>query len=75
MKNALTAQPLNQAQSMVLEVVKNHNNERDLEELRGLLLDFSNRKMQEHLDEIVAEKGYTATDFENMLKGHERRMR
>jgi predicted lipid-binding transport protein (Tim44 family) len=72
MKNALTAKPLNQAQSMVLEVVKNHNNEHDLDELRELLLDFSNRKMQQHLDEIVAEKGYTATDFENMLSGHER---
>ncbi|MES2112496.1 MAG: hypothetical protein V4577_27310 [Bacteroidota bacterium] len=72
MKNALTAKPLNQAQSMVLEVVKNHDNEQDLKELREILLDFSNRKMQEQLDNIVAEKKYTSADFENMLKGHDR---
>jgi hypothetical protein len=75
MKNALTAKPLNQAQSMVLEVVKNHDNEQDLNELREILLDFSNRKMQQHLDEVVAEKNYTSADFENMLKGHDRRTR
>jgi hypothetical protein len=75
MKNALSAEPLNQAQSLVLEVVKNHNSEQDLEELRELLLDFSYRKMQQHLDEVIAQKGYTAADFEKMLKGHDRKAR
>ena len=65
--------PLNAAQLMVLEVVKDQYSEQDLEELRQLLLDFNHRKMQEHLDRTVAEKGYTAQDFRKMLKGHHRK--
>jgi hypothetical protein len=73
MKNKLSPLPLTRAQSLVLQVVANrYYSDRDLEELRTILLDFNSRKTQEHLDEIVTARGYTQQDFENMLKGHNR---
>ena len=66
MKNEVKAQPLRQAQIMVLQVVKEQHNEQDLEELRTLLLDFNNLKMQQHLNETLAQKGYGEKDFEKM---------
>jgi hypothetical protein len=74
MKSALKSNPLNRAQIMVLQVVKEqYYDENDLEELRALLLNFNNRKMQQHLDDTIAEKGYTKHDFEKMLTGHQRK--
>jgi hypothetical protein len=76
MKSAVKSTPLNHAQLMVLQVVKEqYFSERDLEELRTLLLEFTNRKMQLHLDETIAKKGYTTQDFERMLGGHQRKAR
>ncbi len=66
MRNTLKT-PMNQAQMMVLQVVKEQYNEQDLAELRQLLIDFNHRKMQNHLDKTVAEKGYTNQDFEQIL--------
>ncbi len=61
---------------MVLQVVKEqYYNDQDLEELRALLLDFNNRKMQQHLDDTISQKGYTKLDFEKMLVGHQRKAR
>jgi hypothetical protein len=74
MRNSIKT-PLNQAQLMVLTLVKEQYNENDLSELRQLLLDFNHRKMQKQLDQTVAEKGYKAKDFEQMLKGHARKTR
>ena len=65
MRNTLKT-PMNQAQMMVLQVVKEQYNEQDLAELRHLLIDFNHRKMQNHLDKTVAKKGYTTQDFEQM---------
>jgi hypothetical protein len=73
MKSVVKSRPLNPAQLMVLQVVKEQYNEQDLEELRKLLLDFNDQKMQQHLDETIAQKGYAKTDFENMLTGHQRK--
>ncbi len=73
MKNATRTSPLNDAQLMVLQVVNQHYDEQDIEDLRRLLLDFNNKKMQQHLDETIAQKGYQTVDFENMLTGHLRK--
>jgi hypothetical protein len=73
MKNAVKSRPLSPAQIMVLQVVKEQYNEQDLDDLRKLLLDFNDRKMQRHLDETIAQKGYTTADFEGMLNGHQRK--
>ena len=73
MKNAIKPQTLTAAQVMVLQVVKKQYNEQDLNDLRKLLLDFNNHKMQQHLDEVITEKEYTSADFEKMLNGHQRK--
>jgi hypothetical protein len=75
MKNAVKAQPLSDAQIMVLQIVKEQYDEQDLEDLRHLLLTFNHDKMQKHLDKTVAEKGYQAVDFDKMLHGHSRKER
>jgi hypothetical protein len=74
MRNAVKAKSLNDAQIMVLQIIKNDANKEDLEDLRELLLDFNGRKMREHLDETIALKGYETADFENMLTGHMRKV-
>jgi len=73
MKDIVKSAPLNPAQIMVLQLVKEQYNEQDLDDLRELLLDFNNSKMQQHLDETITQKGYTSLDFENMLHGHQRK--
>ena len=69
----MKAKPLSEAQLMVLQVVKNQYDEEDLNELRELLLDFVDKKVRQHLDKTVAEKGYTDKDFEDMLYEHMRK--
>lgn len=71
MGNAVKAKSLSQAQMMVWQIVKDIESEQDLNELRELLLDFNRTKLQQHLDKIVAEKGYTDADFERMLTRHD----
>ena len=75
MESVIKSRPLSEAQLMVPKIVKNQYDEEELNELRELLLDFNNRKMQAHLDKIVAEKGYMDKDFEAMLYGHDRKTR
>ncbi len=58
---------------MVLQIVKKPYSEQDLEDLRELLLGFNSRKMQQHLDETIAQKRYNTADFQNMLAGHMRK--
>jgi len=74
MKNVLKPNRLNDAQMLVLQVVQQPlYDEKDLAELRTLLIAFNNEKLQDHLDKVVAEKGYTEEDFDKMLKGHDRK--
>jgi len=68
MRHAIKAKPLNDAQLMVMQVVNEQYNEQDIEDLRKLLVDFNHNKMQQHLDETVAEKGYGAADFKTILE-------
>jgi hypothetical protein len=73
-KNPIKAKPLSEAQLMVLQVVKNQYDDEDLNELRELLLDFVDKRVQQHLDKTVAEKGYTDKDFEDMLYRHSKKV-
>lgn len=75
MKNAIKSRSLNDAQLMVLQVVNEQYDEQDMEDLHKLLVDFNNTKMQQHLDETIAKKGYGKADFENILRGHQRKSR
>lgn len=73
MRKSIQSSILTDAQLMVLQIVNAQCDEQDLEELRHLLLEFNNEKMQKHLDKTVAEKNYQAEDFDNMLYGHSRK--
>jgi hypothetical protein len=74
MKNVVKSKRLSDAQMLVLQVVQQPSyDEKDLAELRTLLVEFNNEKLQQHLDKMVAEKGYTDEDFDKMLKGHDRK--
>jgi hypothetical protein len=74
MKNVVKSNRLSDAQMLVLQVVQQPSyDEKDLAELRTLLIKFNNEKLQEHLDKVVAEKGYTEEDFDKMLKWHQRK--
>jgi hypothetical protein len=74
MKNVVKSNRLSDAQMLVLQVVQQPSyDEKDLAELRTLLIKFNNEKLQEHLDKVVAQKGYTEEDFDKMLKGHDRK--
>lgn len=74
MKNAVRSKRLSDAQMLVLQVVQQPSyDEKDLAELRTLLVEFNNEKLQQHLDKVVAEKGYTKYDFEAMLIGNQRK--
>jgi len=72
MKN-IQRTPMNQAQMMVLNIVKEQYSEQDLVELRQLLIEFNHRKMQKHLDKTISDKKYVEQDFEKILKGHARK--
>jgi hypothetical protein len=74
MKSVVKSKRLSDAQMLVLQVVQQPSyNEKDLAELRTLLVAFNNEKLQQHLDKVVAEKGYTDEDFDKMLRGHDRK--
>ena len=74
MKNVVNPKRLSDAQMLVLQVVQQPSyNEKDLAELRNLLVTFNNDKLQQYLDKVVAEKGYTDEDFDKMLNGHDRK--
>ena len=73
MKTTEKVKPLNPAQIMVLQVVKEQYDEQELEDLRVLLTDFNHRKMQRHLDETVVDKGYAVSDFKKILSAHYRK--
>lgn len=64
--------PLNEAQLLVLQLVNKNYNEQELEELRALLIEFNQRRMQKSLEKTIESKGYTEEDFTSMLKGHNR---
>ena len=74
MENAIKSHRLSDAQMLVLQVVQQSSyDDKDLAELRTLLIAFNNEKLQQHLDKVVEEKGYTNEHFEKMLKGHSRK--
>ncbi len=64
--------PFTEAQIELLSLFKVKLNQADMQELRQLLLEFKFRKLQENIEQITEEKGYTEQDFDNMKKEHNR---
>lgn len=64
--------PFSEAQLELLSLFKMKLNNSDLEELRQLLLEFKFRKLQENIEQVADEKGYTEEKFEAMQQEHNR---
>jgi hypothetical protein len=64
--------PFTEAQIELLSLFKVKLNQADMQELRQLLLEFKFRKLQENIEQIIDEKGYTDQDFDNMKQEHSR---
>ncbi len=64
--------PFTEAQIELLSLFKVKLNQSDMQELRQLLLEFKFRKLQENIEQISEEKGYTEQDFDKMQQEHNR---
>ncbi len=64
--------PFTEAQIELLSLFKVKLNQTDMQELRQLLLEFKFRKLQENIEQITEEKGYTEQDFDKMRQEHNR---
>lgn len=64
--------PFTDAQIELLGLFKTKLNQHDMQELRQILLNFKFKKMQNLVEEVVQEKGYTEQDFEQMKNEHHR---
>lgn len=64
--------PFTEAQIELLTLFKTKLNQSDMQELRQLLLAFKFRKLQDTIEQVVDEKGYTSDDFDAMQHQHNR---
>lgn len=64
--------PFSEAQIELLALFKMKLNQSDMQELRQLLLAFKFRKLQDTIEQVVDEKGYTSDDFDAMQQQHNR---
>lgn len=58
------SQPLTAAQLQILELFSEKLSKEELEELRKWLLEFRYRRLQNTLDQVADEKGWTEKTFE-----------
>ncbi len=64
--------PFSEAQLELLGLSKMKLNSSDIQELRQLLLEFKFRKLQNNIEQLVEEKGYSEKTFEAMQQEHNR---
>lgn len=65
-------QPFTDAQIELLGLFKLDLKDSDMKELREVLLEFKFRKLQEKVEQLSDEKGYTDNDFMAMGNEHNR---
>lgn len=58
---------LNQMQLTLLKLFNRPMADKEIVELRDVLVEHYDKLLKEELDRVVEEKGYTQADFENML--------
>lgn len=66
------AQPLNEVQVMLLRLFSRPMPEQDIEAIRNLLLDYYENALHSELERVIAEKGISDTDFEQILNQQQR---
>jgi len=60
---------LNEAQILLLNMLNTNYSEKEINELREILLAFNNRKLQVKLDEFVVKNSLTREDFQKLAQG------
>ncbi len=66
------AQPLNEVQVMLLRLFSRPMPEHDIEAIRNLLLDYYENALHSELERVIAEKGISDADFEQILNQQQR---
>lgn len=64
--------PLNAAQVEILKMFSQGLTDEQLEELRTILVAFRFKLLDEHVDQMVEEKGYTQEEINQASWGHRR---
>lgn len=65
-------QGLNEVQLMLLKLFSMPMSDNEINEIRDLLLNHLNTKLQKELDKVIEEKGYTQKDFKKILNKSQR---
>lgn len=66
---------LNETQLMLLRLFSRKMDENETNEIRELLINYLNQKLQAELDNVISEKGYTQKDFDKVLNNSQRTRR
>lgn len=66
---------LNNTQLMLLKLFSRNMSEQETEEIRDLLLNYLNQKLQMQLEKDIAEKGITQDDLDKVLNESQRTRR
>lgn len=66
------SQGLNEVQLMLLRLFSVPMSDNEINEIRDLLLNHLNTKLQVELDKVIEEKGYTQKDFKKVLNRSQR---
>ncbi|MCU0325416.1 MAG: hypothetical protein MUF45_09220 [Spirosomaceae bacterium] len=67
-----TSDALNETQLMLLRLFSRKMDETETNEIRDLLINHLNQKLQRELDIVISEKGYTQKDFDEILNNSQR---
>jgi hypothetical protein len=67
-----TPRTLNATQLMLLKLFSRNLSEQETEEIRELLLNYLDKKLQNQLEKDIAEKGITQEDLNRVLNENQR---
>lgn len=63
---------LNEVQLMLLRMFDRGMSEKEISDIRNLLLDYYERELHEELERVIEEKKYTQKDFDKILNESQR---
>ena len=66
-----SSRKLNEAQTSILRLFEREMTQSELDELKDILVDFLNRRLQKELDRVMQEKGISQKDIPTLgIKGN-----
>lgn len=63
---------LNEVQLMLLRMFDRGMSEKEISDIRNLLLDYYEKELHEELERVIEEKKYTQKDFDKILNESQR---